>query len=65
MKTLKTNSNSCGGVIPQLLGGDGDGSTSGLSKREIFDALTTQQVELVLTAHPMEVNRRTLLDKHR
>jgi phosphoenolpyruvate carboxylase len=27
--------------------------------------LCTQQVELVLTAHPTEVNRRTLLDKHR
>jgi len=49
---------SCGGVLPQLL-------ESGLSPKEIFDTLTTQQVELVLTAHPTEVNRRTLLDKHR
>ena len=49
---------SCGGVLPQLL-------EKGLSPQEIFDTLTTQQVELVLTAHPTEVNRRTLLDKHR
>lgn len=49
---------SCGGVLPQLL-------EQGLSPREIFDTLTTQQVELVFTAHPTEVNRRTLLDKHR
>lgn len=51
-------SDSCGGALPQLL-------TNGLSPQEIFDTLTTQQVELVLTAHPTEVNRRTLLDKHR
>ncbi len=52
---------SCGGVIPQLLNRE----EGALSKKEIYDALTTQQVELVLTAHPTEVNRRTLLDKHR
>eukprot|EP00554_Chaetoceros_debilis_P000683 CAMPEP_0194087022 /NCGR_PEP_ID=MMETSP0149-20130528/23531_1 /TAXON_ID=122233 /ORGANISM="Chaetoceros debilis, Strain MM31A-1" /LENGTH=1004 /DNA_ID=CAMNT_0038770269 /DNA_START=33 /DNA_END=3047 /DNA_ORIENTATION=- len=52
-------SDSCGGVIPQLFEQDG------LSAQEIYDTLTTQQVEIVLTAHPTEVNRRTLLDKHR
>lgn len=31
----------------------------------IYDTLVSQQVELVLTAHPTEVNRRTVLDKHR
>ena len=55
---LGSASDSCGGVLPQLL-------ENGLSAKEIFDTLTTQQVELVLTAHPTEVNRRTLLDKHR
>lgn len=50
---------SCGGVLPQLLKRDD------LSAQQIFETLSTQQVELVLTAHPTEVNRRTLLDKHR
>lgn len=49
---------SCGGVLPQLL-------AKGMSPEELYKTLTTQQVELVLTAHPTEVNRRTLLDKHR
>lgn len=31
----------------------------------IFHALTTQKIELVLTAHPTEVNRRTYLNKHK
>lgn len=58
ISALGSASDSCGGVLPQLL-------ESGLSAQNIFDTLTTQQVELVLTAHPTEVNRRTLLDKHR
>jgi len=49
---------SCGNVIPSLL-------EKGLSPKEIWDTLTSQTVELVLTAHPTEVNRRTLLDKHK
>jgi len=55
---LGTQNDSCGGVIPKLL-------NENKTKDEIFNTLTTQQVELVLTAHPTEVNRRTLLDKHR
>lgn len=55
---LGPDSDSCGGVLPQML-------KEGMSPQEIFDTLTSQQVELVLTAHPTEVNRRTLLDKHR
>ena len=31
----------------------------------VFHALTTQKTELVLTAHPTEVNRRTYLNKHK
>jgi len=50
---------SCGGVLPQLL------ARGDLTAQQIYDSLTTQQVEIVLTAHPTEVNRRTLLDKHR
>lgn len=38
---------------------------SEISSDSIFKALTTQKVEIVLTAHPTEVNRRTMLRKHR
>ena len=54
-----TKSDSCGGVLPQLM------ERKDLSAKEIYDALVSQQVELVLTAHPTEVNRKTLLEKHR
>lgn len=33
-------------------------------KEEVFSALYDQKVEIVLTAHPTEVNRRTMLEKH-
>jgi phosphoenolpyruvate carboxylase len=36
-----------------------------LAKDEIFEALKNQRVEIVFTAHPTEVNRRTLLKKYR
>ena len=49
---------SCGGVIPNLL-------AQGHSRSEILQAIAQQTVELVLTAHPTEVNRRTVLDKKR
>jgi len=35
------------------------------SKEEIMEKLCSQKVEIVLTAHPTEVNRRTLLRKYR
>ena len=47
-----------GGVMKALL-------EEGHNEKEIFEALTSQQVELVLTAHPTEVNRRTILEKQR
>ena len=31
---------------------------------EIYNSIITQTAEIVLTAHPTQVNRRTLLDKH-
>lgn len=37
----------------------------GHSAEAIFEALSTQQTELVLTAHPTQVNRRTILEKQR
>lgn len=36
----------------------------GISSDQLFEAVTTFCVELVLTAHPTEVVRRTLLQKH-
>jgi phosphoenolpyruvate carboxylase len=35
------------------------------TSQEIYDQLCTQSVELVLTAHPTEVNRRSVLRKYR
>mmetsp|Transcript_30732 Transcript_30732/g.68934 ORF Transcript_30732/g.68934 Transcript_30732/m.68934 type:complete len:1031 (-) Transcript_30732:250-3342(-) len=37
----------------------------GLSKDAVYAALLDQKVDIVLTAHPTEVNRRTLLRKYR
>lgn len=37
---------------------------SGLAPEAIFKSLTEQQVELVFTAHPTEISRRTLIQKY-
>ena len=55
---LPNKADSCGGVLRQLV-------EEGRSADEIYDCLTTQNTELVLTAHPTEVNRRTILEKQR
>jgi len=55
---LYPKADSCGGAIPALL-------EEGLSAEEVWEALATQTTELVLTAHPTEVNRRTILRKNR
>ena len=47
------------GTMHQLL--DSDGAT----KDEIFNQLCNQKVEFVLTAHPTEVNRKSVLRKYR
>jgi len=36
----------------------------GITPDELYDAVSTQHVEIVLTAHPTQVNRRTLQYKH-
>jgi len=54
----ETKRDSTAGVLHQFL------SNEGVSKEELFESLTNQTVELVLTAHPTQVNRRTLLEKH-
>jgi phosphoenolpyruvate carboxylase len=40
-------------------------SSKSATKEEIFNQILTQKVELVLTAHPTEVSRRSLLRKYR
>jgi phosphoenolpyruvate carboxylase len=55
---LYAKPDSCGGVLPRLL-------EQGIDKNDIWQALSTQTTELVLTAHPTEVNRRTILAKNR
>jgi len=57
-EALPDRYDSCGGALKALL-------DQGHSPDTIFDALTSQKVELVLTAHPTEVNRRTILEKQR
>jgi phosphoenolpyruvate carboxylase len=54
---LYPKKDSCGGVLPDLL-------EAGISADQIYEALSTLSTELVLTAHPTEVNRRTTLQKH-
>jgi phosphoenolpyruvate carboxylase len=48
---------SCGDVFPRLIAG-------GLSPAGLFDAVSSLQIELVLTAHPTEIARRTLVHKY-
>ena len=50
---------SCAGSIQKLVQKDG------VKPEAIVQALSKQKVELVLTAHPTEVNRRTILRKHK
>lgn len=49
---------SVSGTIEKILHGDLG------SKEEIWQRLVNQKVEIVLTAHPTEVNRKTLLNKY-
>jgi phosphoenolpyruvate carboxylase len=57
------------GVVQRLLSGEPMIPGSPLSAKatadEIYDALCSQCLEIVLTAHPTEVNRRTVVRKHR
>lgn len=55
---LPSREDSCLGNIERLL-------KDGVKPEAIYHALTTQKTELVLTAHPTEVNRRTYLNKHK
>ncbi|KAK7279580.1 hypothetical protein RJT34_24633 [Clitoria ternatea] len=48
---------SCDDIFNQLVQG-------GVSPDELYDTVCKQEVEIVLTAHPTQINRRTLQFKH-
>uniref|UniRef100_A0A7S3VSI5 phosphoenolpyruvate carboxylase n=2 Tax=Dunaliella tertiolecta TaxID=3047 RepID=A0A7S3VSI5_DUNTE len=53
----RKSSKSCDEAFGKLL-------TQGVTPEQLYDAVTTQAVEVVLTAHPTQINRRTLQYKH-
>ncbi|KAG2442798.1 hypothetical protein HXX76_002877 [Chlamydomonas incerta] len=55
--TREPNPNSCDHVFARLI-------TEGVDPEDLYRAVTEQNVEVVLTAHPTQVNRRTLQYKH-
>ncbi|XP_071716426.1 phosphoenolpyruvate carboxylase 4-like [Rutidosis leptorrhynchoides] len=56
-KNVAQASKSCDDTFNQLI-------QSGLSADELYDTVCNQLVEIVLTAHPTQINRRTLQYKH-
>jgi phosphoenolpyruvate carboxylase len=54
---------STAGVIAKLVYGGKHGNDK-IAKEAVYKSLISQTVEIVLTAHPTQVNRRTLLEKH-
>ena len=55
---LSPKEDSCSGAVQRLL------REKKQSVDDVYDSLCSQSVEIVLTAHPTEVNRRTMLAKH-
>jgi phosphoenolpyruvate carboxylase len=55
--------NSVRGAVQALLEGEGDQPKA--TPEAIYDALCSQTVDIILTAHPTEVNRRSIIHKHR
>lgn len=56
---LPARADSCVGTLEAIVQEDGG------TMKDIYQALTSQQVEIVFTAHPTEVNKDELLTKHR
>eukprot|EP00590_Aulacoseira_subarctica_P009196 CAMPEP_0172416338 /NCGR_PEP_ID=MMETSP1064-20121228/2826_1 /TAXON_ID=202472 /ORGANISM="Aulacoseira subarctica , Strain CCAP 1002/5" /LENGTH=1028 /DNA_ID=CAMNT_0013153925 /DNA_START=32 /DNA_END=3118 /DNA_ORIENTATION=+ len=56
IRALRDAHDSCGRIFSDLL-------EKGVDKAAIHKTICSQKVEIVLTAHPTEVNRRTLLEK--
>ncbi|CAA7036337.1 unnamed protein product [Microthlaspi erraticum] len=57
VRDLPQLSRSCNDIFSKLLQG-------GISPDELYDTVCKQTVEIVLTAHPTQINRRTLQYKH-
>jgi hypothetical protein len=55
---LSPKGESSAGAIDRLV------NTLKISKDTVLSSLSSQSVEIVLTAHPTEVNRKTMLQKH-
>jgi len=53
----RKNTKSCDDLFSKLI-------AEGVTPERLYEAVTTQCVEVVLTAHPTQVNRRTLQYKH-
>jgi phosphoenolpyruvate carboxylase len=65
---LPMREDSVAGTINKLLNSKSESFINDNSedrKKQIFNALLKQKVDIVMTAHPTEVNRRTLLRKYR
>ncbi|KAI8477117.1 MAG: phosphoenolpyruvate carboxylase-domain-containing protein [Monoraphidium minutum] len=56
-RTQGKNPRSCDETFERLI-------TEGMDPEDLFNEITSQTVEIVLTAHPTQVNRRTLQYKH-
>ncbi|CAA0822447.1 Phosphoenolpyruvate carboxylase 4 [Striga hermonthica] len=56
-RSARKISKSCDDTLNQLI-------QSGISPDELYDTVCKQVVEIVLTAHPTQINRRTLQYKH-
>ncbi|KAJ0634215.1 putative phosphoenolpyruvate carboxylase [Helianthus annuus] len=56
-KNVAQVAKSCDDTFNQLI-------HSGLSPDKLYDTMCNQEVEIVLTAHPTQINRRTLQYKH-
>nr|XP_043626983.1 phosphoenolpyruvate carboxylase 4 [Erigeron canadensis] len=57
LKNIAQVSKSCDDTFNQLI-------QSGLAPDELYETMCNQEVEIVLTAHPTQINRRTLQYKH-
>jgi phosphoenolpyruvate carboxylase len=62
---LPLSEDSVRGTIETILTTDAKENHTTFSKDQIYERLINQKVEIVLTAHPTEVNRKTLLKKYR
>jgi len=62
---LPLSEDSVRGTIETIVTVDAEANNTVITKEDIYKKLITQKVEIVLTAHPTEVNRKTLLRKYR